>query len=73
MFMCEGLIGESVVAVCELDELSCECGGRCHWGLCVVWGSKSDRFHDDIFQFFFTNLWYILQVLLNRWVFFLKS
>ena len=35
----EGLFGESVMAVCEFNELDRVCGGGCHRCLCLVWGS----------------------------------
>jgi hypothetical protein len=38
VFVCEGLVGESVVAVCEFDELDCDFGGGCYGCLYLVWG-----------------------------------
>ena len=38
--MCESLIGESVMAVCEFNVLDCKCRRGCYWCLCLVRGSS---------------------------------
>ena len=39
MFVREGLFRESIVAICEFDELDCVFGGGGYRCLCLVWGS----------------------------------
>jgi hypothetical protein len=38
VFMCEGLVGEYVVTICEFNELNCECGEG-DIGVCVKFGA----------------------------------
>ena len=37
MFVCEGLVRESIVVVCEFNELDCDFGGGCYGWLCLAW------------------------------------
>ena len=39
LFVCEGLVGEFVMAICDFDELNCEFGGGCYRCLSLVWGT----------------------------------
>ena len=39
MITCESMVGEPVMAICEVNELNCEYRGGCDWCLCLVRGS----------------------------------
>ena len=38
VFVCEGLVGESIMTICEFNELKYEFGGRCYGCLYLIWG-----------------------------------